>query len=72
MALDSVRDVGIVIYRIPRVKDIGMVSQNYLHFAFKNKDEFLPIVDRGLGGLNRGGFQSDDKRFHMAVFLLKP
>jgi hypothetical protein len=66
------RNVGIVIYRIPWVKDVGMIPQNYFHLPFQNKDEFLPVMDRSLGGFNRSGFQRHNERFHVTVFLLKP
>jgi hypothetical protein len=72
VALDSVRNVGIIIDGVPWIKDIGMVSQNHFHFAFQNEDEFLPVMNRSLGSFNSGGFQSHDERFHMAVFLFKP
>jgi hypothetical protein len=66
------RDVGIIIDGVSGVKDIGMVSKNDFHFALENKDEFLPIMDRGLGSFYSGGFQGDDERLHMTIFLLKP
>jgi hypothetical protein len=65
-------NIRIIIYGIPRVKDIGMVSQNHFHFPFENEDKFLSIMYRGFGSLNGSGFQSDDERLHMAVLLLKP
>ncbi len=49
-----------------------MVSQNDFHFAFQNKDKFLSVMDRGLGGFNGGWFQSHNEWLHVAVFLLKP
>jgi hypothetical protein len=65
-------NIRIIIYGIPRVKDIGMVLQNHFHFSFENEDKFLSIVYGGFRSLNSSGFQSDDERLHMAVLLLKP
>jgi hypothetical protein len=65
-------NVRIIIYGIPWVKDVGMVSKDDFHFALENKDEFFPVMDRGLGSFYSGGFQGDDERLHMTIFLLKP
>jgi hypothetical protein len=65
-------NVRIIIYGIPWVKDIRMVSKDDFHFTFENKDEFFPVMDRGLGSFNSGGLQGHDERLHMAILLLKP
>ena len=72
VTLDSVRNGRVIINRVTRIKDIGMVSQNDLHLSFEDKDEFFTFVDRGLGRFHGGGFQGHDERLHVAVFFIIP